>query len=68
MGCSPAHRVNGVADWRDEFVRGGYAATHKFIPGLSNAWEISGIAQNVVSKFTERNPYLSQLRLTLREY
>jgi hypothetical protein len=27
----------GVADWRDEFVRGGYAATHKFIPGLSNA-------------------------------
>jgi hypothetical protein len=31
-------RVNlGVADWRDEFVRGGYAATHKFIPGLSNA-------------------------------
>jgi hypothetical protein len=22
---------------RDEFVRGGFAATHKFIPGLSNA-------------------------------
>jgi hypothetical protein len=27
----------GAADWRDEFVRGGYAATHKFILGLSNA-------------------------------
>jgi hypothetical protein len=26
----------GVADWRYEFVRGGSAATHKFIPGLSN--------------------------------
>jgi hypothetical protein len=27
----------GVADWQDEFVRGGVAATHRFIPGLSNA-------------------------------
>jgi hypothetical protein len=27
----------GAADWRYEFVRGGAAATHKFIPGLSNA-------------------------------
>jgi tetratricopeptide (TPR) repeat protein len=27
---------DGVADGRDEFVRGGAAATHKFIPGLSN--------------------------------
>jgi hypothetical protein len=29
---------SGVADWRYEFVRGGGAATHKFIPGLSNAY------------------------------
>jgi hypothetical protein len=27
----------GVADFRYEFVCGGTAATHKFIPGLSNA-------------------------------
>jgi hypothetical protein len=27
----------GVADWRDEFVRDGVAATRKFIPELSNA-------------------------------
>jgi hypothetical protein len=30
-------KLSGVADWWDEFVRGGYATTHKFIPGLSNA-------------------------------
>jgi hypothetical protein len=34
VGCSP---IFGVADWLYEFVRGGGAATHKFIPGLSNA-------------------------------
>jgi hypothetical protein len=27
----------GIADWRDEFERGGVAATLKFIFGLSNA-------------------------------
>jgi hypothetical protein len=32
-----SRRRSGVADWRDEFVRGGGAATHKFILGLSNA-------------------------------
>jgi hypothetical protein len=26
----------GIAESRDEFVRGGYAATHKFIPPISN--------------------------------
>jgi hypothetical protein len=30
-------KVVEVADWRYEFVRGGGATTHKFIPGLSNA-------------------------------
>jgi hypothetical protein len=34
--CGYSYTKNGVADWWDEFVRGGYAATHKFIPGLSN--------------------------------
>jgi hypothetical protein len=35
--CEIQNSKFGVADWRDEFVRGGYAATHKFILGLSNA-------------------------------
>jgi hypothetical protein len=33
-------RKDGVADWRYEFLRGGGAATQKFIPGLSNAVRI----------------------------
>jgi hypothetical protein len=29
-----------VADWRDEFVRGGYAATHKFILGQCRFFQV----------------------------
>jgi hypothetical protein len=33
-----------MLDWRYEFVRGGGAATHKFIPGLSNAKITTGLS------------------------
>jgi hypothetical protein len=29
-------KFKDIADWRYEFVRGGGAATHKFIPPISN--------------------------------
>jgi hypothetical protein len=42
LECRAEHGTptsKGVADWRYEFVRGGGATTHKFIPGLSNAYQ-----------------------------
>jgi hypothetical protein len=37
MVTLPQRGFYSVADFKDEFVCGGCAATHKFIPGLSNA-------------------------------